>query len=103
MPKRLPKSQFHNKIKTEHTILPFFCDLLNQIASEDQVSRIIPGRIYNKASNNTQRFFRYSYDTESWMKYTMHDTKVTQELFIICPKEHSTQIQDKINKLIITL
>ncbi len=96
---KLAKSKFHDKIKTEHTILPFFCDLLNNVAQLPQISRLIPGRIYNKASNNTKRFFRYSYTTESGMKYTMHDTKTSQELFIICPSEYVTQVQHTISEI----
>ncbi len=97
---RLPKSSFHAKIKTEHTILPFFREILNDVSSLPSISRLIPWRIYAKASLNTSRFCRFSYMTTSGMKYTMHDTKASQELFIICIDHEKESIQTQITTII---
>jgi len=80
------KSNFFKKIKTEHTIMVEFFDILKKIEKLESVDRIIPWRINRQQKWSSYIRFSFSYKTISWLKYKMSKWSTSQELFVICKK-----------------
>lgn len=93
------KSSF-KKVKTEHTILPEFYRFLQKIEALEEVQRLIPGRIQRQQKSSSALRFSISYPTHTGLKAKMSKGATSQELFIICPPEIQTTIEQLRNSFI---
>ena len=75
------------KVKTEHTILKEFKSFLLEIEKNENIKRIIPGRIDRQQKSSSDLNFRITIPTISWLKCIMSKWATAQELFIICSQE----------------
>lgn len=70
------------KLKKEHSILPEFSGILQEIETLPAVIRIIPGRISRSQKWSSHFLLSVSYPTESGVKCIMKKGGTAQELFL---------------------
>lgn len=75
-------SHFAGKIKTEHTIVEDFFELLQHLVSYDEIGSIIPGRIMRRGGS-VKTEIKLTIPTSSGWKALGKSRGVTQEFFIV--------------------
>jgi len=88
------------KVKTEHHILEDFHKLLLDIEKIIEIQKIIPWRVDRKQKWSSEKRFRVSYTTESWIKCIISKGSTAQELFIICEKNNKDSIKKQIQEIL---
>ncbi len=92
--------QKFQKVKTEHHLIEWFDKLLLEIEKHPLIKRIIPGRVDRQQKWSAKKRFRVTYATPSGVKCIMSQGATAQELFIICPKEHSDEIKEYLREIL---
>lgn len=86
------------KVKLEHHIIPEFAKFLLTLEKDENIKRIIPGRINRQQKSSSAMRFTVSYPTDSGLKCIMSKWATAQELFIICDQGSIPEIQKTIEK-----
>lgn len=80
------------KVKTEHTIMEEFYQILLEIEKNPAILRIIPGRISRQQKGSSEFRFKVSYWTESGIKCIMSKWATAQELFVVCNDKDKSEL-----------
>ncbi len=91
-------SKLFKKVKNKHTILSDFISFLQNIEKCEYIKKIIPWRLSRQQKGSSGMYIHFAYFTDAGMKFNMSKWGTSQELFIICPKEHKEQVKDYIQK-----
>jgi hypothetical protein len=76
-----------------------FTDTLKLLEAIKEVQRIIPWRISRQQKWTGNKHVTLSYATDSWCKITMKKWWTAQEVFIVCKKEDTSCLIEKMYTL----